>query len=212
MSHVVNNVEEFIKARSLGEKTFSQVERATYKYTICGAWITEEIVEGDSRRKSELEKQYNNAIDDLNKIYDSRNLDERKRVEELDADFWNGDELGFMQWANEVRPNSFGRLQIDLLVLGSLSKGEIEGIWPTEAVGITVGSIVEGVDQSVAPRSLSYPFRIQEFWDALQEVEDEASQIWNETHGCDDCERGSDTGYNMINPECKTCKGEGVIL
>ena len=36
----VNNELEFMEARGLGETKFSQVERNTYKYTDCGAWIT----------------------------------------------------------------------------------------------------------------------------------------------------------------------------
>ena len=37
----VNNLKEFLEARGCGEKDFSDVEKATYKYTTCGAWITQ---------------------------------------------------------------------------------------------------------------------------------------------------------------------------
>jgi len=37
----VNNLKEFLEARGCGEKDFSDVEKATYKYTTCGAWIAQ---------------------------------------------------------------------------------------------------------------------------------------------------------------------------
>ena len=41
MMSEVNNLKEFLEARGCGEKDFSDVEKATYKYTTCGAWITQ---------------------------------------------------------------------------------------------------------------------------------------------------------------------------
>ena len=49
--------------------------------------------------------------------------------------------------------------------------------------GISVGSIVEGVDHGTDTHTVTYPFELQEFYDAIQLVEDEAKQIWNDTHG-----------------------------
>ena len=119
----VNNLKEFLEARGCGEKDFSEVKRATYKYTSCGAWIAEE---------------------------------------------------------NE---------------------------------GILVGSIVEGCDHGTETHTLNYPFEIDCFWKALESVEKEAEEIWNDTHGCKDCgDECVDTGYTPINPECKTCEGEGIII
>ena len=123
MSEIVNNIEEFIKARKCSEKDFQDVVRNTYKYTDCGAWITRDFT------------------------------------------------------------------------------------------SITVGSIVEGVDWDTDTYTLQFPFKIQEFWDMLQSVEDEANEIWKDTHGCDDCGiEHPEWGTQMINLECKTCKGEGIII
>ena len=88
----VNNLDEFLEQRGFGEETFSQVERATYKYTDCGAWCR-----------------------------------------------------------------------------------EVEG-------GVEVGSIVEGVDEGTDTHTLLYPFKISKFWDALQSVELEAHQIFNDNN------------------------------
>ena len=37
----VNGLAEFIEKRNLGEEDFDKVERNTYKYTDCGAWISQ---------------------------------------------------------------------------------------------------------------------------------------------------------------------------
>jgi len=87
------------------------------------------------------------------------------------------------------------------------------GAWivqPLQLDGITVGSIVEGAEDCT-PVTIAYPFVIGDFWSALQKVEDEAEEIWKHTHGCDDCGIETDRGM-AINPKCKTCKGEGVII
>ena len=37
----VNNLQEFMEARGFGEESFKDIERNTYKYTDCGAWVQE---------------------------------------------------------------------------------------------------------------------------------------------------------------------------
>ena len=119
----VNNLKEFLEARECGEKDFSDVEKATYKYTTCGAWIAQ------------------------------------------------------------------------------------------SSDGITIGSIVEGCDEGTSVYTLDYPFEIDLFWDSLDYIDKEAEKIWNETHGCADCgEENPETGHTAINFQCKTCKGEGIII
>jgi len=78
--------------------------------------------------------------------------------------------------------------------------------------GVVVGSIVEGVDHGTQCHELPFPFKAEEFWKALQEVEDEAGEIWNETHGCEDCGPDNEYGYRSINPNCTTCEGGGAII
>ena len=88
------------------------------------------------------------------------------------------------------------------------------GAWIIETeYGVGLGSIVEGVDEGTQTYELNFPFSIDQFQDALQSVEDEAQEIWNATHGCEDCgDECVDTGYTPINPECKTCEGFGTII
>lgn len=73
--------------------------------------------------------------------------------------------------------------------------------------GVKLGSIVEGTERCCIPAALKYPFTVTAFRIALKYIEDQASDIWDETHGCDHC--GMD---GAINPACDFCHGEGIIL
>lgn len=77
---------------------------------------------------------------------------------------------------------------------------------------IQMGSIVEGVDFGTQTYTLEYPFSAKEFWGTLESIEHEAEEIWNDTHGCEDCGEEGEYGYIAINPNCKTCNGEGEII
>ena len=85
------------------------------------------------------------------------------------------------------------------------------GAWiETRDALIRMGSIVEGVDECVEVHELKFPFTLKTFFDALKDIEREAKEIWDDTHGCPDCNNPTDRG-DGIDPKCKTCKGEGVI-
>jgi len=77
--------------------------------------------------------------------------------------------------------------------------------------GIVVGSIVEGVEQCTENHGLKFPFEAEAFWTALQDVEDEAGEIWNATHGCEHCGPEID-GYTAIDPKCPHCGGAGIVM
>lgn len=55
---------------------------------------------------------------------------------------------------------------------------------------ITICSIVEGVDYGTQEHTLIYPFSDSVFEEVILIVEREAQEIWNNTHGCDDCGLG----------------------
>jgi len=96
-------------------------------------------------------------------------------------------------------------------------------IQPGDVRAIGVGSIVEGVDE-VVEHDFIYPEAflnrdeedlnpvfVAAYEAVVERVEEAAREIWDRTHGCDDC--GPDDGWGRpINPECKTCHGEGTIL
>jgi len=113
----------------------------------------------------------------------------------------------------------------DLLkVVGVDSKGELErviykytdcGAWVAtdNAEEVRLGSIVEGVDYVTREHCLTYPFTRDKFWRALEAIEEEAEQIWDDTHGCEDCgEEDPESGYTPINPDCKSCGGDGIVF
>jgi hypothetical protein len=85
---------------------------------------------------------------------------------------------------------------------------------------LSVSSIVEGVDQecqtiivnadpfgAVTAEELS-----KNFWKAVEEVDQEAQEIWNATHGCSYCFDYPEGDLRPIDPECKLCGGCGTIL
>lgn len=84
--------------------------------------------------------------------------------------------------------------------------------WVSEEDGtVKIGSIVEGVERTTEVQELEFPFSEEEWDEAVQAVEDEAEEIWSETHGCEDCgeEYG---GYRAVNPDCPSCGGQGTII
>ena len=44
--------------------------------------------------------------------------------------------------------------------------------------GITIGSIVEGSNVDVVPHCLSYPFKLEDFDSALEQIESDADELW----------------------------------
>lgn len=96
----------------------------------------------------------------------------------------------------------------------SVYKGTDCGAWiDCTLTGVKMGSIVEGVDWGTETHTLKYPFTKDVFWAELTKIEEEVNEIWEETHGCEDCgEEDEETGYIHINPNCPTCKGKGTII
>lgn len=84
---------------------------------------------------------------------------------------------------------------------------------PQESVFLfRVGSIVEGIDAEVPAEEVALPCTPADLDRAVARVEDEATFLWNDTHGCDDCGEELSHGYRAINPECTSCGGEGAII
>jgi len=93
-----------------------------------------------------------------------------------------------------------------------------------DAETISINSIIEGVDEYAETQTLSWPFTSEQFWDAVQAVEDDVSRIWNETHGCDACAKhfvidpefhykleGCD-GMTPVWDKCPDCGGNGIVI
>ena len=95
----------------------------------------------------------------------------------------------------------------------ALYKGSDCGMFSAFEKGkFVVGSIVEGVDFGTETHKLKYPFSTATLNKTLEAIENEAHHIWEQTHGCEDCGIEGEWGHPAINPNCKSCKGEGVII
>jgi hypothetical protein len=102
-------------------------------------------------------------------------------------------------------------------------------------LGVSVGSIVEGVDQGCQTIRLEgEDFTPEAFWQAVEDVNKEADEIWMNTHGCPGCaklfieefgglwdEYGNKVeldadGYPQdlirVHPDCKQCGGTGMPI
>ena len=90
-------------------------------------------------------------------------------------------------------------------------------------VSFTVGSIVEGVDEGTdnieveAKQSDEEPSEYRNrFYVALQEVEQQADAIWQDTHGCETCANhfgiNLDDGHSPVWTECPNCNGNGTSI
>ena len=102
-----------------------------------------------------------------------------------------------------------------------LYKGTDCGAWISFEDGVSVGSIVEGVDEETDVQHLSMGeyLNMEEgqlgVWldKAIEAVEADARRIWNETHGCEDCGPAESLlGYRHVNPDCKSCGGSGEVI
>jgi hypothetical protein len=63
-----------------------------------------------------------------------------------------------------------------------------------------------------------------QFWNAVSEVNEQAQEIWLNTHGCEGCEKMwgidpmdpatylNDSPYTPVHPDCKECEGGGIII
>lgn len=121
----------------------------------------------------------------------------------------------------------------ELYRLGTWADMDSQGILVT---ALMVGSIVEGVDFGTAEYELEinqldeWPKDFaKRFYKAVEEVNDEANFIWNDTHGCETCAKhwhdegvlshtyGSFEGWDGRTPVWKdcpapACQGSGVVV
>ena len=83
---------------------------------------------------------------------------------------------------------------------------------------VYLSAIVEGVDRCTKTHvvSMAKPNAISRFDKALQAVDEEAGEIWDETHGCDSCAEhfgiNRKVGYSPIWDGCPSCHGVGTVI
>lgn len=113
----------------------------------------------------------------------------------------------------------FGEPEGDLVKTCSRCLYEVTacGAWlALDGEGLRIGSIVEGAYACTPVHLLTWgeylgmdEGGLAKWLDAnIEEVEAEAQEIWNETHGCEEC--GEEGG--PVDPNCKGCGGDGIVL
>ena len=78
--------------------------------------------------------------------------------------------------------------------------------------GVTVAGYCEGTDADCPAHRLTYPFTAEAFDAACEEADQEGCDLWDETHGCDDCETTEVDGWKPVDPNCLSCEGSGAII
>ena len=123
---------------------------------------------------------------------------------------------GFHDYPSEIERSKWVHSH-ELHTLGTWEDMDKRGVLAT---AFMVGSIVEGVDQTTDDHELEtdqtdeepQQFRAR-FYAALEQVEQEAESIWNDTHGCESCAAhfGINLGqeYSPILKDCPDCGGHG---
>lgn len=111
--------------------------------------------------------------------------------------------------------------------LGSLGTFEDMRKAGKDIVAISVGSIVEGVDYDCDTQVIEIdpdmePEALLQKWnEAVKAVEDQAREIWNDTHGCETCRahwiaEGIPDGETELGcpvwMDCPACEGAGTII
>ena len=79
---------------------------------------------------------------------------------------------------------------------------------------VLVGGYCEGSEYPCESFRVNYPFTEEQFWEAVEKADKSGSEVWNMTHGCEDCwpELSFDEFEERpVNPDCKSCGGNGAI-
>lgn len=188
---------EIVKSAFADYDSPCDVYRSTYKYTACGPSVGFEV----------------------------------EYIEVLPPD-------GFNDYPSEVTRRKWFYCS-DLHELGTWKNMDEHGILVT---GVSVSSIVEGVDQctdnheiDVTPDALGEKETDKdggELWrtlarlfrEAVKAVNDEANEIWHQTHGCETCakhwegnpanwtDNDWDIGETPVWTDCPDCDGHGTVI
>ena len=85
-------------------------------------------------------------------------------------------------------------------------------------VEVYISSIVEGVDGETGTEVLCPGATPDQFWAAVQRIDEEADAIWKETHGCEKCaahwgvEFDAEVGAIPVWSDCPGCDGAGIVI
>lgn len=214
----------FLGAYNSSEESIS---RAVYKSTECGAWakLRNDLWQGRTECQQWKIDIRRGIIGFA--VVKARRAKGRKWYAPKDSkwpheltEFLSSTELGpsgrildestvqFLK--SEVRWNSnkpIGRRYFDAEISVRIGK---------QVSGVEFGSIVEGIDATTDIYTVLYPCDSTEVDKAIQAIEDEARELWDNTHGCSKCWDGAGgrgiNGIRPVDPDCSYCHGQGTVI
>lgn len=206
------------KPLTLEEKN-AQLSRRVYKGTGCGAWAEIREKQEARLRRAVWEGAYQNFGGDwmLTGMRETNGakawtMDVPKDVGEFFAiDWMPSDEriqfaLNYLE--NEQLPKDTTFFVARCTILTPFRSRSV--------FDFVVGSIVEGVDQCAGPEYVRLPCKERDIREAIEQIEREVQDIWNETHGCEKCFGGvyaaNDSDINPVDPDCESCGGDGISI
>jgi hypothetical protein len=191
------------------------LSRRIYKDTSCGAWgRIEQYLEREKRRR-----QFRATYQKQEGVWELLSISECEFgcdfpvydcPEEVRDYFWSPAD-GMQEFLNE-------QAQGHNLWCTSIETVDYQVVTGRTVMEFQCGSIVEGCDAEVDASPVRLPCAPDDLDTAIQYVEDEVQRIWNDTHGCDGCqklceqEHGAGSWDGAVHPECPECDGDGVPL
>lgn len=82
-------------------------------------------------------------------------------------------------WTSFIAPGAGKRGQV---YYESKEAAEPNAAWWADCIGLQIGSIVEGSDAEVQPESLYWPITVQQLDRAVENIDAEASRLWDEAN------------------------------
>jgi len=153
----------------------------------------------------------------------------------LDSDYYYGqiiDEAEYAKTPDSVQCVMAGGTGISLRQLPrtpyTLTDEWMRGDDPAVIVqGVSVSSIVEGIDSCTDTVVLEgTDFTVKTFWEAVEATNQQANEMWDATHGCEDCRKhwategittdewGDEMGWGStpVWDNCEACSGLGAVI
>ena len=240
---IIKNYEDLAHAMAAAYPTEKSISRAVYSATACGAWLSftsgypasyHQIIKRDwlldIRRTIVGYMLVRGRLKTSDHWYKPEDLPGsiKQTLVEVDglqqseySGKWyltNEQTCRYIQNAWDNHPSK--RQKYFLLPEVPMTWGELYAKKAKPRKGFTVGSIVEGVDWSATPITILFPCHDSKLYDAIKQVEDECQEIWDQTHGCEECGKDPETGkqhenewgYISVDPGCPKCQGEGIAI
>lgn len=78
--------------------------------------------------------------------------------------------------------------------------------------GVVVSGYCEGDVGDCPTHYLKWGFTAEQFDKAVEQADKDGCDLWEQTHGCDDCSTFVVGNYRPVDPGCSTCQGSGQVL